>query len=106
MSEEPAPFALEAKGLAKTFPYGDEVLEILTDVDLGVVAGKSVSIRGESGCGKTTLLNVLSAFIPDDERIITIEDSAELQLQQDQDHLKDYQLHQTVSPKSLLQQGR
>jgi ABC-type lipoprotein export system ATPase subunit len=51
---------LEAKGLAKTFPYGDEVLEILTDVDLGVVAGKSVSIRGESGCGKTTLLNLLA----------------------------------------------
>jgi len=60
VSEEPAPFALEAKGLAKTFPYGDEVLEILTDVDLCVVAGKSVSIRGESGCGKTTLLNLLA----------------------------------------------
>ena len=60
MSEESAPFALEAKGLAKAFPYGDEVLEILTEVDLGVVAGKSVSIRGESGCGKTTLLNLLA----------------------------------------------
>jgi lipoprotein-releasing system ATP-binding protein len=60
VSEESAPFALEAKGLAKAFPYGDEVLEILTEVDLGVVAGKSVSIRGESGCGKTTLLNLLA----------------------------------------------
>ena len=60
MSEESSPFALEAKGLAKAFPYGEEVLEILTEVDLGVVAGKSVSIRGESGCGKTTLLNLLA----------------------------------------------
>jgi len=60
VSEESAPFALEAKGLAKAFPYGDEVLEILLDIDLSVVAGKSVSIRGESGCGKTTLLNLLA----------------------------------------------
>jgi lipoprotein-releasing system ATP-binding protein len=60
VSEESSPFALEAKGLAKAFPYGEEVLEILTEVDLGVVAGKSVSIRGESGCGKTTLLNLLA----------------------------------------------
>ena len=47
-----------------------------------VVAKKNVVISGGTGSGKTTLLNVLSAAIPPDERIITIEDAAELQLKQ------------------------
>jgi len=50
----------------------------------GIVKSRcNVIISGGTGCGKTTLLNVMSAFIPSNERIVTIEDSAELQLKQE-----------------------
>jgi pilus assembly protein CpaF len=48
-----------------------------------VVAKLNILISGGTGAGKTTLLNILSGFVPNGERIITIEDSAELQLQQE-----------------------
>ncbi len=48
-----------------------------------VVSRLNVIISGGTGSGKTTLLNVLSGYIPEDERIVTIEDAAELSLQQD-----------------------
>ena len=48
-----------------------------------IKARLNIVICGGTGCGKTTLLNTLSSFIPHDERVVTIEDAAELQLQQD-----------------------
>ena len=48
-----------------------------------VRARLSVIVSGGTGTGKTTLLNALSAFVPDRERIVTVEDSAELSLKQE-----------------------
>ncbi len=48
-----------------------------------VLGRRNIIISGGTGSGKTTLLNVISSFIPEDERIVTIEDAAELQLHQD-----------------------
>jgi pilus assembly protein CpaF len=55
--------------------------EMLRFLSACVQARLNVLISGGTGSGKTTLLNCLSAFIPDDERVITIEDAAELRLQ-------------------------
>lgn len=52
-------------------------------MEAAIKARLNVVISGGTGCGKTTLLNTLSSFIPSHERVITIEDAAELQLQQD-----------------------
>ena len=56
--------------------------DIAEMLEMCVNARLNVLISGGTGAGKTTLLNALSAYIPEDERIVTIEDSAELQLQQ------------------------
>ncbi len=57
-------------------------LEMIEFLKACVDARLNVVVSGGTGSGKTTLLNVLSSFIPDDERIVTIEDSAELRLHQ------------------------
>ncbi|HEV7397049.1 MAG TPA: CpaF family protein [Pyrinomonadaceae bacterium] len=56
--------------------------DIADMLEMCVKARLNVLISGGTGAGKTTLLNALSAYIPENERIVTIEDSAELQLQQ------------------------
>lgn len=56
--------------------------EIADMLEMCVRARLNLVISGGTGAGKTTLLNALSAYIPENERIVTIEDSAELQLQQ------------------------
>jgi pilus assembly protein CpaF len=75
-------FAVERLKMEELIAFGS-IDQAAADVLKGVVAGRlNVLISGGTGAGKTTLLNVLSGFIPSTERIITIEDSAELQLQQ------------------------
>ena len=60
--------------------YGSVTEEVSLFLEKLVIAGYNILVSGATGCGKTTFLNVLSGFIPENERVITIEDSAELQL--------------------------
>ncbi|MGC8685453.1 MAG: ATPase, T2SS/T4P/T4SS family [bacterium] len=62
--------------------FGSLTEHIAEFLSIAIKARKNIVVSGGTGSGKTTLLNVLSGFIPDDERIITIEDSAELKLNQ------------------------
>ena len=68
------------KDLVKFGSFTEEIADFLRAC---VEARLNIVISGGTGSGKTTLLNVMSSFIPTDERIITVEDSAELQLPQD-----------------------
>ncbi len=63
--------------------YGSLTPQMAEFLRACVVSRLNAVISGGTGSGKTTLLNVLSTMIPDDERIVTIEDAAELQLQQE-----------------------
>ena len=71
--------ALSGDDLLRVGSVTAPMLELLQGI---VRARLNVLISGGTGAGKTTLLNILSSFIPSDERIVTIEDSAELQLRQ------------------------
>ena len=63
--------------------FGSITAEAVEFLKACVISKLNVFISGGTGSGKTTLLNILSGFIPDDERIVTIENAAELQLRQD-----------------------
>jgi len=70
---------LTAENLVENGALSAEVVRLL---EAAVKSRLNVLVSGGTGAGKTTMLNVLSSFIPHNERIVTIEDSAELQLQQ------------------------
>ncbi len=76
-------FAVQRPTLEELVAKGSLTPEIGEVLRAIVIAKLNIIISGGTGSGKTTLLNILSGFIPNYERIITIEDSAELQLQQD-----------------------
>jgi pilus assembly protein CpaF len=75
-------FTKEKLGPLDLVRYGTATPDIMRFLDAAVRSRFSMLISGGASSGKTTFLNVLSGFIPDDERIVTCEDSAELQLQQ------------------------
>ena len=60
--------------------YGSVTKEMMQFLKIAVDQAANIVISGGTGSGKTTLLNVMSNYIPDDERIVTVEDAAELQL--------------------------
>lgn len=73
-------FSKEPMSMAALLSYGALSKEISQFLEKLVIAGYNIFVSGGTGSGKTTFLNALSAYIPKDQRVITIEDSAELQL--------------------------
>ncbi len=68
---------------ANLIAWGSTSNQILNFLEAAVRGKLNIIVSGGTGSGKTTLLNILSTYIPEDERIITIEDSAEVQLRQE-----------------------
>jgi pilus assembly protein CpaF len=76
-------FKKDKLSIQELIDYGSLNPQMAEFIRACVLAHLNIVISGGTGSGKTTLLNVLSSFIQEEERIITIEDAAELQLQQD-----------------------
>jgi pilus assembly protein CpaF len=76
-------FAKGRLSVNQLIEYGSVTANMAKFLEACVISRLNIMISGGTGSGKTTLLNVLSSFIPESERIVTIEDAAELQLQQD-----------------------
>ncbi len=62
--------------------FGSATMDMMNFLKLAVEQRKNILISGGTGSGKTTLLNILSNYIPNDERVVTVEDAAELKLSQ------------------------
>jgi pilus assembly protein CpaF len=75
-------FAVELLSIADLVNLGTITTAVAKVLEVIVKARLNILISGGTGAGKTTMLNIMSGFIPHDERIVTIEDSAELHLQQ------------------------
>ena len=76
-------FAATPYTVSDLIGFGTGTAEIFNFLRFCVLARLNIFVSGGTGSGKTTFLNVLSSFIPEDERIVTIEDAAELQLRQE-----------------------
>ena len=76
-------FSKSALSVRDLINFGTLDERMATFLEASVKARLNILVSGGTGSGKTTTLNVLSSFIPDDDRIVTIEDAAELKLQQD-----------------------
>ncbi len=76
-------FSKDPLTVDKLLEFGSLTQDTVDFIKACTLLKKNIMISGGTGTGKTSLLNVLSSLIPNDERIIVIEDSAELQLQQD-----------------------
>jgi pilus assembly protein CpaF len=76
-------FAKKPLEMSNLTGYGTLTPEMALFIEACIKARLNIVVSGGTGSGKTTTLNVLSSFIPFDERIVTIEDAAELQLRQD-----------------------
>lgn len=75
-------FKKEALGIADLVRFGTLTQEMASFIEACIKVRLNIVVSGGTGSGKTTTLNILSSFIPEDERIITCEDAAELQLRQ------------------------
>ncbi len=76
-------FAVSTITLDKLVEWGSLSEEAVELLRLAVILGKNIVVSGGTGSGKTAMLNALSGAIPDGERILVMEDTSELQLQQD-----------------------
>jgi pilus assembly protein CpaF len=75
-------FKKEALGISDLVRFGTLTQEMAEFIEACIKVRLNIVVSGGTGSGKTTTLNILSSFIPEDERIITCEDAAELQLRQ------------------------